>query len=78
MFHDSLQNEPYLGISFWEKECPLKHAQAFYGADAQVAATLTLGGVARAKIDPLPDQYVLLSSDGDGHTLVELESVHAQ
>ena len=56
----------------------LKHAQAFYGADAQVAAALTLGGVARAKIDPLPDQYVLLSSDGDGHTLVELESVHAQ
>jgi hypothetical protein len=42
----------------------LKHAQAFYGAEAQVAASLTLGGVDRAKIDPLPDQYVLLSSDG--------------
>jgi hypothetical protein len=29
MFHDSLQNEPHLGISFWEKECPVTKRIAF-------------------------------------------------
>ena len=42
----------------------LKYAQAFYGADATVAAALTRGRGRQAKINPGPNDHVIIPSKG--------------